>query len=69
MSQAITACVAADHSTTASGARILTTGGNLGFRLRLLTNLFMEKQYVKLHNNDQATVFAISNRGEGGAAP
>ena len=38
-------------------------------RLRLLTNLFMEKQYVKLHNNGQATVFAISNRGAGGEAP
>ena len=36
---------------------------------RLLTNLFMEKQYVKLHNNGQATVFAISNRGAGGEAP
>ena len=36
---------------------------------RLLTNLFMEKQYVKLHNNGQASVFAISNRGAGGEAP
>ena len=36
---------------------------------RLLTNLYMEKQYVKLHNNGQATVFAISNRGAGGEAP
>ena len=36
---------------------------------RLLTNLFMEKQYVKLHNNGQATVFAISNRGGQGAKP
>ena len=38
-------------------------------RFRLLTNLYMEKQYVKLHNNGQATVFAISNRGAGGEAP
>ena len=37
-------------------------------RLRLLTNLYIEKQYVKLHNNGQATVFAISNRGAGGEA-
>ena len=36
---------------------------------RLLTNLYMEKQYVKLHNNSQASVFAISNRGAGGEAP
>ena len=38
-------------------------------RLRLLTNLYMEKQYVKLHNNSQASVFALSNRGSGGKAP
>ena len=37
--------------------------------VRLLTNLYMEKQYVKLHNNSQASVFAISNRGAGGEAP
>ena len=28
----------------------------------------MEKQYVKLHNNSQTAVFAISNKGAGGAA-
>ena len=40
-----------------------------GRAYRLLTNLYMKKQYVKLHNISQASVFAFSNRGAGGEAP
>ena len=35
----------------------------------MLTNLYIEKQYVKLRNNSQTALFALANRGTGGEAP
>ena len=40
-----------------------------GRAYRLLTNLYMKKQYVKLHNISQAAMFALASGGEGGRSP
>ena len=36
-----------------------------GFAVRLLTNPYSKKRYVKVHNNSQTTVFTLAKRGAG----